>query len=142
MALVEDLTVLNAASALATDILYVGRPADADPDRQMLVSELHALVGGLVTTNSNGTSVRFPNGIQVCWHSLSVDSAGSTWTFPQAFAAAPTVVGSAVQTTLGGRLVHVGTVTTTTAPVFRYNTTTDAGATGGGYFAAFGTWSA
>jgi hypothetical protein len=47
-----------------------------------------------VTTDSNGTAVRFPNGIQVCWHSVTLTRFGSTsdrmtlvggWQFPQAF---------------------------------------------------------
>lgn len=48
-------------------------------------------------SNANGEYVRFADGTQKCWRTLTASSgAGSVWTFPAAFSAAPVVTGSAV----------------------------------------------
>ena len=59
MAHVDELTAQAAAQTLGTDVFYIGREGDADPDRQMLVSE--ALVLFTVVTfgadDTTGASV-------------------------------------------------------------------------------------
>jgi len=110
MAHIDDLTVLNAASVADTDILYVGVPTDGvDPDRKMTYAELRTALGDAIVeygSNANGEYARFYNGVQICWHSLSVGSTGistantlggyrsaqSNWTFPVAFSAGTPVV--------------------------------------------------
>lgn len=57
-------------------------------------------------TNANGEYIRFTDGTQICWHSLSVpnintsigalfQSPAATWTFPATFDTAPSVSGAA-----------------------------------------------
>lgn len=51
--------------------------------------------------NANGEYVRFADGTQLCWRTLTGSTgAASTWTFPAAFVAAPVVTGTAVATAL------------------------------------------
>lgn len=59
--------------------------------------------GGLIerASNANGEYVRFADGTQICTHSLTGSTgAGTVWTYPAAFIAAPTVTGSSVATVL------------------------------------------
>lgn len=52
-------------------------------------------------SNANGAFVRWADGTQRCVHTLAAGSgAGVTWTFPAAFAVAPTVTGTAIATVL------------------------------------------
>ena len=52
-------------------------------------------------TNANGTYTRFADGTQICSRTLTGSTgAGSAWTFPAAFIAAPVVTGCAVATVL------------------------------------------
>lgn len=46
MAYIEDLTFTNAAGIADTDILYIGKPGDIDPDRRTSISELAAKLIG------------------------------------------------------------------------------------------------
>lgn len=59
----------------------------------------------LVTTNANGTSIRFGNGIQICTHITPANSSDETWTYPQPFIAKPVV--TATIDAVGGNLVFL-----------------------------------
>ena len=63
-----------------------------------------------ITSNTNGTSIRYYNGVQICYHTISIGSITASsmanavysnsninsrsFTFPQAFSAAPSVTGN------------------------------------------------
>jgi hypothetical protein len=73
---------------------------------------------GYIVEASRGTTsgyVRYDNGVQVCWATITVGS--GTWTYPAAFASAPQVVATAE-----GTAAHIATITsvsTTAAGVLR-----------------------
>lgn len=68
MAHVDDLTFVNAAQILNSDLLYLGRPSDAgDPDKRTNIEELISRIIGPVESNANGFYVRHENGWQLCW---------------------------------------------------------------------------
>lgn len=105
----EGQTAFGSASAAAVESLLtkagnltdLSNPAQARLNLgviQTLAGEVFNTDNCTVTTNSNGTSYRFPNGLQICEHvsivTLDVTlgdgvlfrtAAGVLWTFPQAF---------------------------------------------------------
>ena len=116
----------------------------------------------VITTNADGTSIRFPNGVQVCRHTLNLGSrrafgAGtladpyrtnvSSPSFPQAFNATPSITfGHSVNSgTAAARAMSVGTqnisstgITSLQAVALSSNTTVvDCEV----YYIAIGTWS-
>jgi hypothetical protein len=73
---------------------------------------------GYIVAASRGTSsgyIRYDNGIQVCWATISVGS--GSWTYPAAFASTPQVQATAQDTS--PRLVTITSVSTTAAGVLR-----------------------
>lgn len=59
--------------------------------------------GGVIErgANANGEYIRFADGTQICWRTLTgTTGAASSWTYPAAFVTAPVVTGSAVATVL------------------------------------------
>jgi hypothetical protein len=72
-------------------------------------------------TGANGTYLRFPNNIQICWHALDTNSSGiAAWTFPAVFAAAPICWGTALSAS-DDRGVTTNTPTTTTVTLRGWN---------------------
>jgi hypothetical protein len=73
--------------------------------------------GYIVAASRNASSgyIRYDNGIQVCWATITVGS--GTWTYPAAFASTPRVLATAQDT--APRLVTITSVSTTAAGVFR-----------------------
>jgi len=75
---------------------------------------------GNIVAASRGTTfgyVRYDNGIQICWATITVGS--GTWTYPAAFASTPQVLATAQDT--APRLVTITSVSTTAAGVLRTN---------------------
>jgi len=73
---------------------------------------------GYIVAASRGTTsgyIRYDNGIQVCWATITVDS--GTWTYPAAFASTPRVQATAQDT--APRLVTITSVSTTAAGILR-----------------------
>lgn len=109
MAFVDDLTALLGANVLNGDILYIGRPGDADPDRIITAQQLAAAMSPRIVTENDGGAF----GISVTMGNLRIirarinlgdrdqNGAGTyaspwrsnlvDWPFPQAFAATPRV---------------------------------------------------
>jgi len=75
--------------------------------------------GYIVAGARNATSgyIRYDNGIQVCWATITVGS--GTWTFPAAFASVPHVLATALDS--APRLVTITSVSATAAGVLRTN---------------------
>jgi hypothetical protein len=73
--------------------------------------------GYIVAASRTPTSgyVRYDNGIQICWATVSVGS--GTWTYPAAFASAPRVQATAQDT--APRLATITSVSTTAAGILR-----------------------
>ena len=68
-------------------------------------------------SNANGRFMRLADGTQICWRTKSAsNNAAATWTFPAAFAAVPTVIGTARATVLSS--VCLDAAPTTTAATF------------------------
>jgi hypothetical protein len=73
---------------------------------------------GYIVAASRGTSsgyIRYDNGIQVCWATITVGS--GSWTFPAAFASTPQVQATAQDT--APRLATITSVSTTAAGILR-----------------------
>jgi hypothetical protein len=73
---------------------------------------------GYIVAAGRGTSsgyVRYDNGIQICWATISVGS--GSWTYPAAFASTPQVQATAQDT--APRLATITSVSTTAAGVLR-----------------------
>ena len=76
-------------------------------------------------SNANGEYVRFPDGTQICTHSLTTSSSGAvTWTFPAAFIAAPDSVHSNGNAASAGRFVTYASPTTTSTDVHGWSDAT------------------
>jgi hypothetical protein len=85
----------------------------------------------VIGSNSNGTYIRYNNGVQMCWMRTTVtnqaisDAYGSlfqgvrTWTFPAAFISAPTVQCSEFRWGTGASWGTVGDTPTTASVVLR-----------------------
>jgi len=73
--------------------------------------------GNIVAASRGTTSgyVRYDNGIQICWATITIGS--GTWTYPAAFASTPRVLATAQDT--APRLVTITSVSTTAAGVLR-----------------------
>jgi len=81
---------------------------------------------GEAGANANGDYVRANIGgvkLQVCWRKDAASANPTTWTFPAAFAADPTVFATAVTDSVA-RMVTVAGVTTTAADFYTW---TDSG---------------
>jgi hypothetical protein len=75
---------------------------------------------GYIVAASRGTSsgyVRYDNGIQVCWATITVGS--GSWTYPAAFASTPQVQATAEASGGVPRLVTITSVSTTAAGILR-----------------------
>lgn len=106
-----------------------------DPEQHLTASGLQLLEGfaraiielqGEAGSNANGNYVRANLGgvkVQVCWRANVASSNPTTWTFPAAFASAPTCLATVVQDSLA-RMATVANVTTTAADFYAW---TDAG---------------
>lgn len=106
-----------------------------DPQQHLTASGLQLFEGfaraiielqGEAGSNANGQFIRANIGgvkLQLCWRKDAASSNPTTWTFPAAFAAAPTVFGTAVVDTVG-RFVTVANVSATAADFYTW---TDAG---------------
>ncbi len=80
-------TQIGAATQSALD----AHEADTNNPHQVTAAQVGAAPTIITGT---GTCWRFPDGMQICWYttaSIAANSA-STWTYPAAFSAAPTVV--------------------------------------------------
>jgi hypothetical protein len=66
--------------------------------------------------NANSGYVRYDNGIQICWATISVGS--GTWAYPAAFASAPRVLATAEASGVP-RLVTITSVSATAAGILR-----------------------
>ena len=75
--------------------------------------------GYIVAASRASTSgyIRYDNGIQVCWATISVGS--GSWTYPAAFASTPHVQATAETANSNPRLVTLTSVSTTAAGILR-----------------------
>lgn len=90
-------------------------------------------------SNANGDYVRFADGTQICWRSLTgATGAGSAWTFPAVFAAAPVVTGNAVATVTSS--VQLDAAPSTTAVTVSARDKTDARRADVMHLTATGRW--
>ncbi|MCR9274396.1 MULTISPECIES: pyocin knob domain-containing protein [unclassified Mameliella] len=63
-------------------------------------------------SNANGEYVRFADGTQICTHVFAISANPTTWTFPAAFSAGPTMMANAFNA--AARTVTIGSRTSTT----------------------------
>ncbi|OHC43918.1 MAG: hypothetical protein A2092_06745 [Rhodobacteraceae bacterium GWE1_64_9] len=90
-------------------------------------------------SNANGEYVRFADGTQICTRSMSLTTgSGTSWTFPAAFAAAPSFSGTAITTVLSA--VMLDTTPTATAATFSARDKTDARRGDTCHLTAIGRW--
>lgn len=68
-------------------------------------------------SNVNGSWTRFPDGTQICRNTVTTSSGTVTWTFPQAFSAAPTVTATPISSG-ASRNATLGTINSTTAAIY------------------------
>lgn len=69
------------------------------------------------SSNVNGSWTRFADGTQICRHTVTTSGGTVTWTFPQAFTAAPTVTATPISSG-ASRNATLGTISSTTAAVY------------------------
>jgi hypothetical protein len=90
-------------------------------------------------SNANGEYVRFADGTQICWHSVTTSATASLdWTFPAAFSVAPAGFG-----TINAAAVHLATFanpTTTLARIRSYKADTAAQISAAVFVQAIGRW--
>ena len=81
------------------------------------VGQMFVGPGHIVSASRGITSgyIRYDNGIQVCWATITVGS--GTWTYPAAFASTPQVLATAQDS--APRLVTITSVSTTAAGILR-----------------------
>ena len=90
-------------------------------------------------TNANGSYIRLPNSLQICWNAaLSASASGAqTWTFPAVFSAAPAPI--AVGRASATRIARIDSVVTSNLGFSNYTTAGARTAQSVG-LAAIGTW--
>ncbi len=97
--------------------------------------------GALIETanNANGRYSRWADGTQICWRGLTATTgAGSVWTVPAAFSAAPHVTGSAIATVLSS--VQLDAAPSATAVTVSTRDKTDARRADVMHLIAIGRW--
>jgi hypothetical protein len=97
--------------------------------------------GGLIErgSNANGEYVRFADGTQICTRTITLSSgAGTAWTFPAGFIAAPVVGGSTVATVSSS--VQQDSAASTTAVTLSARDKTDARRADSATLIAIGRW--
>jgi hypothetical protein len=97
--------------------------------------------GGLIErgSNANGEYVRFADGTQICTRTVTLSSgAGTTWTFPAGFTAAPVVSGSTVATVSSS--LQQDSAASTTAVTLSARDKTDARRADSATLIAIGRW--
>jgi hypothetical protein len=97
--------------------------------------------GGLIErgSNANGEYARFADGTQICTRTVTLSSgAGTAWTFPAAFTAAPVVSGSTVATVSSS--VQQDSAASTTAVTLSARDKTDARRADSATLIAIGRW--
>ncbi len=70
-------------------------------------------------SNTDGEYTRYPDGTQICWHTLTSSAvAGTVWTFPISFSSTPNVQGNGIAVAGQIRVAQVASTPSTTSVTF------------------------
>lgn len=118
---VPTLDQVTDEGAITTNAMDVGELRSTD-----WVGSVAAGLGHVVEvgSNANGSYWKFAGGLMLCTHTVSADNVtGTSWAFPQTFAAAPKVFASASAGTQ--KSTGAGSITSSSATIY-YNDATAA----------------
>jgi hypothetical protein len=92
-------------------------------------------------SNTDGEYTRYPDGTQVCWHTLTPSAAaGTVWTFPISFSSIPNVQGNGIAVAGQIRVAQVASTPSTTSVTFNVVDQTGARTTNNAMLMATGRW--